>query len=349
MSCSQPRRFSISVLTLWLSEVDGADREISSVFTHMMEQGGKELRAACTSSCAQSKAAAEGADMASYRSSVTSSRFATSNFYADTNAEAPAQEAAAAEGAHSAEEAGGGVISETVASAGGHKDVHAEDGAGKAATSSSKDEGKAHEDATNADDSALARVQATSCDEQPARTLLDLAASTRSKSRSSIPRVEEADDTRRPAAELECCDTRQPDLEDSARDEGDEKAHSAYHSDYIGHALGRSDLRILYSTDFESCTSTAVSAVSSEIMGRRQWLGGLALDGNQRPPSHAPSCAHMVGIASARHERDAGFTTVPSRMATPVPVGEKSASPPPWCLPPTAAAPMKRAVRPPPF
>ncbi|KAG5499849.1 hypothetical protein GH5_03985 [Leishmania sp. Ghana 2012 LV757] len=321
MTCSQPRRLSISVLSLRPSDADGADREVSSVFTHMMEQGSKEVRAACTSSCAQSKAAAEGADMASYRSSATSS------FYADTNAEAPAQEAPAAEGAHSAEEAGGGVISETVTSAGGHKDVHAEDGAGKAATSSSEDEGEAHEDATNADDAALARVHAKSCDEQPARALLDLGTSTRSKSRSSIPRVEGADDTRRPAAELECCDTRQTDPEGSARDKGDEEAHSASHSDYIGHTLGHTDLRILYSTDFESCTSTAASAVSSEILGRRQWLGRLALDGNQRPPSHAPSCAHMVGIASARHERDAGFTNVPFRMATPVPVGEKSASP----------------------
>ncbi|KAG5475027.1 hypothetical protein CUR178_04477 [Leishmania enriettii] len=223
MSCSQPMKFSIRVLSLRLSKADGADREVSSVFTHMMEQGGEEVRAACTSSCAQSKAAAAGAILPSYRCSVTSSRFATSSFYADTNAEAPAQEAAAAEGAPSAEEAGGGVISETVASAGGHKDVYAEDGAAKAAPSSS-DQDKAHEDATNADDAALARVHSKSCDEQPARALLDLAAATRSKSRSSILRVEGAEDTRRPAAELKCCGTRQPDREGGARNEGDEGA-----------------------------------------------------------------------------------------------------------------------------
>ncbi|KAG5474356.1 hypothetical protein LSCM1_03136 [Leishmania martiniquensis] len=304
-----PTRISTSLLSLWLSEASGAEREESAVSTYMVGQTGSGVGSAWTSSCSWNKTTGEEADTTSCRFSMLSSRFGMSNkFYAD-------ESAVAAEAASSP----------------------AEDGAGREATFAIEGEVDEHECTTKDNDASSTGVHTKGCDGQPARLLLDFTASEGSKPRPSIPSVEGVEDTRMPAADWACCHARLQEPEDSTLD-GEEETATTYYSDYISHARGRSDLRMVNSLDFESCTSIALSGVSSEMTGRWRWFARLALDGSQRPPSNAPSCALSAGIAGTCHKRGTGSETAPSqtapplapascKAATPVPVNEKSASP----------------------
>ncbi|CAJ1009994.1 hypothetical protein Q4I28_005308 [Leishmania naiffi] len=279
---SRPRETSTMLPSSRHSVVRGAESDKYSSSMQKDKQEDDETRTSYTSSRFQNKAAAEEADKASHRSSIRPSRSTTSYHNLGVGPEAPEEELAATEGTHWAEVARDTVEAAAASSCGRDDDAPSQHGAKRGAVSAVYEKENGYEDVTPGDEAATAGLLAIGSEEQPARSRHNFAASKQCKASSCFSSFEKSEDT-------------------IVHDDGEE-AGSAYYCHYTRHADGCSEQQVINSADLESRISTALSAVSTQTTGRRQWVSRTASEANERPPSNAPSWGPSTDIAGTQYE-----------------------------------------------